>query len=83
MLGISIYALLIWGERYIEQNEIIKRILAIFTVVILLIDYVKDRFKKRENEPVFVDIEYDLIKEEVEHICSMLNIHNVRFEWKI
>lgn len=81
MLGIAIYALLIWGERYIEQNEIIKRILAIFTVVILLIDYVKNRFKKRENEnePVFVDIEYDLIKEEVEHICSMLNIHNVRF----
>ena len=26
MLGIAIYALLIWGERYIEQNEIIKRI---------------------------------------------------------
>ena len=87
IMGIAIYVLLIWGERYIEQNEIIKRILAIFTVIFLLIDYVKNRFKNRfkkrenenENEPIFVDIEYDLIKEEVEHICSMLNIHNVRF----
>lgn len=64
IMGIAIYVLLIWGERYIEQNEIIKRILAIFTVIFLLIDYVKNRFKKRENEnePIFVDIEYDLIK---------------------
>lgn len=58
IMGIAIYVLLIWGERYIEQNEIIKRILAIFTVIFLLIDYVKNRFKKRENEnePIFVDI---------------------------
>lgn len=49
IMGIAIYVLLIWGERYIEQNKIIKRILAIFTVVILLIDYVKNRFKKREG----------------------------------
>lgn len=43
--------------------------------------YVKNKFKKRKNknELIFVDIEYDLIKEEVEHICSVLNIHNVRF----
>lgn len=27
---------------------------------------------ENENEPIFVDIEYDLIKGEVEHICSML-----------
>lgn len=79
IMGIAIFVLLIRGERYIEQNEIIMRILAIFTVVILLINYVKKRFKKRENEPIFVDIEYDLIKEEIEHICRMLNIHNVRF----
>ena len=83
ILGIAIYVLLIWGERYIEKNEIIKRIIAIFTVVISLIDYVKKRFRKRENEkekePVFMDVDYDSIKEEIEHICSMLNIHNVRF----
>lgn len=87
IMVIAIYVLLILVERYIEQNEILMQILAIITVVIMLIfwliDYVKNIIKRKkienENEPIFMDMEYDLIKEEVEHICIKLNINNVRF----
>jgi len=81
IMGIVMYLLLIWGDAYLEQNEMAKGILTILVVAIWGIDFVKNKFKKREkvNKPIFISVEYDLIKDEVEHICSMLNIYNVRF----
>lgn len=82
IVGIVMYLLLIWGDTYLEQNEVAKGILTIFVVAILGMDFIRNKLKKRETvtKPIFVSIEYDLIKDEVERICSRLNIHNVRFK---
>lgn len=74
--------LFIWVEGYIEQNEIIMKILTIITLICILIYSVKKRFKKRlcKNGIEFVDAEYEMIKDDVEKICNMLNIRNVRFK---
>lgn len=67
MMGITMYILFIWGERYIKQNEVATGILIIIVVTILGIDFIKNSLKKRkkENKLIFVSVDFDLIKYEV------------------
>jgi len=55
---------------------------ALFAVSFLVIDYIKNKSAKREKEKniVFVSAEYDTIRGEVENICGLLGIHNVKFD---
>jgi len=82
IIGISMFLLIIWGEPYLHQNKITNGIVAIFAVSFLVIDYIKNKSAKREKEKniVFVSAEYDTIRGEVENICGLLGIHNVKFD---
>lgn len=81
ILGIATFVLFIWGERYFQQNKKVKGLVCIFAVFFRVIDYVKNRLTKRKKEKsvVFVSVEYNIIREEVENICALLGIHSVKF----
>lgn len=81
VISIAIFSLFIWGEKYLYQNKRVNIIVVIFAVIFWVTGYSKKWLIKREKRKgvVFVSADYGLIKEEVENICNLLNIHNVEF----
>lgn len=68
--------------KYIKLSSTIERILGITTFIILIIGGSKKEKIKKENAigVMFNNLEYELIKEDVERICASLKIKNIIFE---
>lgn len=78
---VLLFLLLMWVEKIMTNNVMIGRIAACLLVFAFLMDYVKDKFPKRQIKDVgivFNGCEYFSIEEQIKDFCKKLNINNLK-----